>query len=56
MALGFSVNTELGYRLHVGAEFSSTKCGKNPKMRNTKSEYFMHCVYGAFAGTAKNEH
>jgi hypothetical protein len=56
MALGFSVNTKSRYGLHVGTEFLSTKCGKNPKLRNTKTGEFMHCLYGAFAGTAKNEH
>jgi hypothetical protein len=53
MALRFSVNTKSGYGLHVGDEFSSKKCGKNPKLRNTKTGQFMHYVYGAFAGTSK---
>jgi hypothetical protein len=36
MALRFSVNTKSGYGLHVGAEFSSTKCGKTLNQETLK--------------------
>jgi hypothetical protein len=37
MALTFSVITESGYRLHVGAEFSLLNVGETPKLKKTNT-------------------